>query len=222
MSVSNDATFKLYYFDARGKAEFIRLILAAADKKYEDSRFPINFGGENKEWQAIKPSMPFEQVPVLEITDNGNTTKVGQSTAIARFLAQRFDLAGKTDLEQTLTHMYVEEVNDTTGDFGKIFREKDEEKKKQLIEEFKKNTLSKNLGFFEKHLAKNNTGFLVGSSLTWADLAVFNLLDSIKNHLGQGGECPCDQYPNLKKLKENVEKTPRIAKWLETRPKTPF
>lgn len=33
------ATPKLYYFNARGRAEKIRIILAQADVKYEDIRF---------------------------------------------------------------------------------------------------------------------------------------------------------------------------------------
>ena len=41
---------KLRYFNARGKAEVSRLVLAQAGVEYEDIRF------EELEWPAIKPS----------------------------------------------------------------------------------------------------------------------------------------------------------------------
>ena len=42
--------YKLIYFDARGRAEVTRMILAAADVKYEDQR--IKF----EDWPKLKPS----------------------------------------------------------------------------------------------------------------------------------------------------------------------
>lgn len=40
----------LNYFDARGRAEFARLIAAAGDLSYTDNRI------EGKDWPTIKPS----------------------------------------------------------------------------------------------------------------------------------------------------------------------
>ncbi len=54
------STYKLYYFNARGRGELSRLILAAAGQKYEDVRY------EHDEWPSHKAEMPLGQVPVLE------------------------------------------------------------------------------------------------------------------------------------------------------------
>jgi len=43
-------TYKLTYFNARGRAEIIRLIFAAAGEKYEDIRL------DNDQWAALKPT----------------------------------------------------------------------------------------------------------------------------------------------------------------------
>ncbi|CAF5025734.1 unnamed protein product, partial [Rotaria sp. Silwood1] len=77
-------TYKLYYFNGRGRAEVARLIFAAANQKYEDIRY------ERDEWPSHKSEMPLGQMPVLEY----NGTKLPQSLSIARFLAKQFQLAG--------------------------------------------------------------------------------------------------------------------------------
>ncbi len=43
-------SYKLYYFNVRGRGELTRLILHCAGVPFEDFRF------EGKEWPAIKPS----------------------------------------------------------------------------------------------------------------------------------------------------------------------
>ncbi|CAF4284080.1 unnamed protein product, partial [Rotaria sp. Silwood2] len=54
------STYKLYYFNARGRAEVSRLIFAAAGQKYEDIRY------ERDQWPSHKSEMPLGQIPVLE------------------------------------------------------------------------------------------------------------------------------------------------------------
>lgn len=43
-------TYKLMYFDGRGRAELIRLIFAAANTKYEDIRIDV------MSWPGLRPS----------------------------------------------------------------------------------------------------------------------------------------------------------------------
>ncbi|KAK7485113.1 hypothetical protein BaRGS_00023653 [Batillaria attramentaria] len=45
------ASIKLVYFDIRGRAEFIRLVLEAAGQEYEDER--VQFA----DWPTVKPSL---------------------------------------------------------------------------------------------------------------------------------------------------------------------
>lgn len=48
-------------FDARFRAEPSRLLLAAANVKYEDRRIKFD------DWKALKPTLEWEQLPVLEV-----------------------------------------------------------------------------------------------------------------------------------------------------------
>ncbi|VBB25683.1 unnamed protein product [Acanthocheilonema viteae] len=66
-----------------GRVETIRLIFAQAGVPYEDVRI------RKEDWRTkYKPNMPLEQVPVLEVDDK----MLSQSTAIALYLAKKFDL----------------------------------------------------------------------------------------------------------------------------------
>ena len=52
--------------------------------------------------------MPGGQMPVLEV----DGVKLGQSMTIARFLANKFNLAGSTPLEKAQADMIVDTVTD--------------------------------------------------------------------------------------------------------------
>ena len=97
------STYKLTYFNGRGRAEVSRLIFAAAGQKYEDVRY------ERAQWPSHKAESPLGQIPYLEV----DGTKIPQSLTIARFLAKQFQLAGKDNLEQAK----VDAVADTMADF---------------------------------------------------------------------------------------------------------
>jgi hypothetical protein len=86
--------YKLIYFNFRGLAEPSRYIFAVAGQEYEDFRF------EREDWPKHKPNTPFGQSPVLEVSDGSHTTQIAQSAAIARYLANKFGLAGKNDIEK--------------------------------------------------------------------------------------------------------------------------
>ena len=58
---------------------------------------------------ALKPNLPFGQLPVLEYKG----TTIGQSMTIARFLANEFGMAGDTPIEKA----QVDEVVDAISDF---------------------------------------------------------------------------------------------------------
>lgn len=92
-------SYKLIYFDFRGKAEGLRWIFKYAGVAFEDVRipeFPHYLSPEPAlEWDKIKASLPFSQIPVLEV----NGKKLGQTTAIGQYLGRKFNLAGKDDWE---------------------------------------------------------------------------------------------------------------------------
>ena len=79
--------------------------------------------------------------------------------------------------------------------------------------------IPKNLNIFEKKLETNGTGFLVGDSITIADLILFTMIDSVFYEK----ECLTllEPYPHLKEFENRIRvKNVKIAEWLKKRPKT--
>ncbi|CAF1318789.1 unnamed protein product [Rotaria sordida] len=202
------STYKLYYFNTRGRAETARLILAAAGQKFDDIRYNQN------EWESHKSEMPLGQLPVLEV----DGFKLPQSLAIARFLAKQFHLAGKNNLEQAQADAVVDTIADVTARFVSIMFEQDQEKKKILEEKFQNEELPKLLDHLEILLKKfgNNGPYFVGNNLTWADLHFYNASQSMllrdPNSL--------DKYPSLRRNREQVEANSNVATYLTSRPQT--
>ncbi|CAF1539312.1 unnamed protein product [Adineta steineri] len=204
------STYKLYYFNTRGRAEVARLIFIAADQKFEDIRY------EHSEWASHKNEMPLEQMPVLEV----DGVKLPQSGAIARFLAKQFHLAGKDNFEQAKVDAVVDTIADAMAQFLPIRFEKDETKQLEMVKNFFANELPKHLQNLEV-LAKqfgNGGSFFVGNNLTWADLLFYEVTETLlglnKNAL--------DNHQWLKQNRVEVEKQPRIAEYLKNRPKSQF
>ena len=57
---------------------------------------------------ALKPSLPFGQLPVLEV--DGIT--IGQSMAIARYLANEYGIAGTSNMVKAQVDEVVDVMND--------------------------------------------------------------------------------------------------------------
>ena len=127
---------KLIYFNAHGRIEISRLILAYADVDFVDKRVKI------ADWPALKPgklwsnnlminsiclflistvigfcylnnfhlisAMPGGQLPVLE----HEGLQLTQPITIARYLANRYNLAGCSSEEKARADMIVDSIHD--------------------------------------------------------------------------------------------------------------
>ncbi|XP_064628534.1 hematopoietic prostaglandin D synthase-like [Lineus longissimus] len=200
--------YRLLYFNARGRAELARLILAATGVDYEDVRF------EKEEWPKIKQTIHFEEVPILEVDGK----QINQSYAIARFLAREHGLYGKDAVEMAGVDAVVDTLEDMMKPIYTIYLEENKEKMSSMLQKYKENTLKHYMQKFEEYLAKEDTEYFVGSSLTWADLHYINCMSWVTLFVPDA----LDNHPRLINLKNKIESLPRIANWLDTRPITNY
>merc|ERR1711970_1003850 len=127
--VTTMPNIKLTYFNLRGRAEPSRLLLAYAGKQYEDNRI-TPFWEDPAPWTALKPTTPWGTMPLLEY----DGVVIGQSMAVARFLAKEFDLAGKGNLEQAQADEIVDVLVDIINKGVSLHFAKDEEGMKKHAE----------------------------------------------------------------------------------------
>ncbi|XP_070545483.1 S-crystallin 4-like [Ptychodera flava] len=207
-------TYKLKYFKERGLVEPSRLVFAAAGVEYEDIRF------DREQWQSEKESAPekypFGQMPVLEV--DGEV--ISESKAIARYLANDFGLAGKSNLDKAKVDMVVDALQDIANGLIEMWFGKDEAQKAEAKEKCLTKTIPTIFSALEKLLTSNNggDGFFVGDSLTLADLAFIAHTDYHVDQLKEAATLSA--FPKLTALRERVLEQPNIKKWIAARPKT--
>ncbi|KAL6736883.1 hypothetical protein Aduo_007185 [Ancylostoma duodenale] len=203
--------YKLTYFDGRGAAEIIRQVFALAGQEYEDVRLSF------EEWPKHKAEMPFGQMPVLEVDGK----QLAQSLAIVRFIARKFGFAGKCPFEEALVDSIADQHKDFINEIRPFLRVAmgfDQGDVEKLAKELFLPAREKFFGFMTKFLKESKSGYLVGDSLTYADL----YLAESSAEFAKKFPSTYDGFPEVKAHAEKVRSNPALKKWIETRPVTKF
>jgi len=87
------------------------MMLTLVGLPFEDVRI------DPKKWPALKPTMPFEQLPLLELIFNGKkkrVVKITQSHAILRYLGQAYGFSGRNHLHNAMVDELADAVDDAS------------------------------------------------------------------------------------------------------------
>ncbi|XP_071146779.1 glutathione S-transferase 1-like [Mytilus edulis] len=207
---SKGGSYKLTYFNGKGRAEVARLCLAAAGVKYEDIRV------EQSDWPALKPKTPLGFLPVLEV----NGKELTQKLVVDRYLAGQFGLFGSNDMEKAKIDEVMTTIADFTVDCTKPVFIKEEAAKAEAVKSIVDTKLPAIMAYLEKALDANqtNSGFIVGGKLSVADLTIFFFVDTLSNL----SSTAIDKYTKLRDLSAKVGVINSIATYVANRKKTPF
>jgi glutathione S-transferase len=161
---------------------------------------------DHLDFDALKATgkLPFNQLPLLEI-DNLN---LSQSGAMIAFLARRGDLYGKTDEDAVLCDMVVGAVGDFNVPAMQFAFKADKREAARDVY----GALVKFGKHFEASLDRQGGANLVGNQLTVADIL---LAESLTSFVEFVPGC-LEQYPHLRKLRENVVSEPTIKAYLNS------
>lgn len=224
---------ELLYFDARGAAEIVRVLLHLGDVEYTDTRFTIEMkdGKFNtpefalaKERGALDANMC--RAPVL-VLDNG--VVLGQSKAMERYISRCCGMMGCDDVEAALIDCVAENIRDCKDRYGKVRaiggmgpNPEKEAATKKFFEAG--GEWEQWLGKLEKSLSvlpNRVSGYSVGKSLSYADVLVWHTLrDYIEDSEGAGAISA--KYAELSAIAAQVEANPKLKSYLAARPKTMF
>jgi glutathione S-transferase len=212
----------LIYFAARGRAEVIRLVLAEAGVDYQERLVghgtpPVD--GRPTDLAALKATgtLPFDAVPVWE---EPSGLRLAQSSAIANHIARTHGLRGSTAIEEALCDQLLGAVDDVRLELRKLVTVAAEQRP-ALRAELSSATLPRWLGHLDRLVRKDGggTGRAVGAAVTVADLALWYLLEMIRDN-GFGG--PLERHPALVAFAERIASRPRIAEYLKSARRPPF
>lgn len=215
----------LRYFDARGAAEVIRTIFAAANVDYEDYRYTFSMDGPkpqiceqhgiDKEAGLFDENL--QRLPVLEVQGKS----IGQSRAIERFLAKDLGLMGKGKIEEAKIDAICEHVRDLRDAYQKArgnpfapMTPEIEEAMTKWYDETMKMWMSK----LESVVGDE---WCVGKKMSLADIVLYVALTQAFNDAEKAAASYAD-CPRVSAIVDKVGENAGIQKWLEKRPENRF
>lgn len=208
------------YFNVEGGGECVRLAFALGNVDYVDDRIDMA-----KSWKELKPQIKFGQLPVLTL---GGGEQISQVGAHLRYAGKRAGLIPERSVEM----MKVEEVIGLSGDLVTAIAPSmqldrrphlygyDGVPQEQLTKiasdlrdklSAEDGDINRFLGFLDKLLAVNGTGWFVGKRPTIAECEVVPRLRALRK--GNRARFPkeiVDKFANLMKMYYAFHELPAI------------
>ena len=194
----------LTYFDVRGRAEPIRLVLAFAGVPFEDR------GLTGEAFAKERGDAPLGQLPYVVEDDGSGKRVIPQSMSIVRHFARVHGLDGKDEGERLAADVAAETANDLRGAHSTLRFSpawNDEAAKAKFVAE----VLPVHLGRLDKVLGER--AFFAAASPTYAEFVVVDTLDRVL----AAWPSALDGFPRLAAFTTRVRALPELASYLATR-----
>ncbi|KAM6192115.1 glutathione S-transferase 2-like [Sarcoramphus papa] len=188
----------LGYWDIRGLAHPIRLLLEYTETPYQERQYRPGPGEGGKRGVWVSP-------PHLPYLIDG-PTKLTQSNAILRYIARKHNMGGETEEEMLRVDMLENQIMDFRMSFARLCYNPDFEKlKPAYLEQLpgKLRELSRFLG---------SRPWFAGEKLTFVDFVAYDVLDQ---HLMFVPECP-ELQGNLGRFLQRFEALEKISAYMQS------
>lgn len=198
--------FKLSYFNMPGRAEPVRVAFFLSDVPFEDHRIAY------PEFGAMKASgaLPLGSVPVLEV----DGLVMPQAGAMLRYVA-KLGNAGLYPTDPTdafIVDSTLDCFNDTLSSaMAPTYRENDLEKRIEMRRAVVAGPLTKILAHTEKLIERSGGPFLLGKTMSIADLVIASQVFGMRSGALDGltGD-DLNDFPRINALADAYAADPRI------------
>ncbi|XP_028735244.1 glutathione S-transferase Mu 1 [Peromyscus leucopus] len=196
----------LGYWDIRGLAHAIRLLLEYTDSSYEEKRYTMGDAPDydRSQWlsEKFKLGLDFPNLPYL--IDGSH--KITQSNAILRYIARKNNMCGETEEEKIRVDILENQAMDVSNQLARVCYSPDFEKLKAEYSEQLPGTMK----LFSQFLGKQT--WFVGEKITFVDFLAYDILDL---HLIFEPKC-LDAFPNLKDFVARFEGLKKISAYMKS------
>jgi glutathione S-transferase len=213
--------YELYYWPSiQGRGEFVRLALEEGDAHYVDvARLPQ--GGTAALMPVLEGKSP-GRAPFAPPFLKAGRLVIAQTANILQWLAPRHGLVPRNDaarvwanqLQLTVADWLVE-AHDTHHPLGGAFYYEDQKPEAlRRAASFTGSRLPKFLGYFERLLAREKGGWLLGKALSYPDLSLFQMIAGLRYAFPRAMERLEPKHPRAVALHDRIASRPRIAAYL--------
>ncbi|XP_026340397.1 glutathione S-transferase Mu 3 [Ursus americanus] len=205
MSLSK-STMVLGYWDIRGLAHAIRMLLEFTDTSYEEKQYTCGEAPDydRSQWLDVKFTLDLDFPNLPYLMDGKN--KITQSNAILRYIARKHNMCGETEEEKIRVDIMENQIMDFRMQLIRLCYSPDLEKlKPEYLEQ-----LPGQLKQFSLFLGKFS--WFAGEKLTFVDFLTYDVLDQNRMF-----EPKClDEFPNLKAFMCRFEALEKIANYMQS------
>ena len=212
--------YELYYWPSiQGRGEFVRLALEEATADYIDvARRKSGMAAMMRLLDARRIEHPSFAPPFLK----AGGLLIGQTANILLYLGGRHGLAARGEAARLWTNQlqltiadFVAEAHDTHHPIAAgLYYEQQRAPAKRRAADFLKNRAPKFLPYFEQVLQRAGGPYLLGRTVTYADLSLFQVVAGLRYAFPKAMRRLEKKVPRVIALHERVSERPRIAAYL--------
>jgi glutathione S-transferase len=217
--------YELYYWPSiQGRGEFVRLALEEAGADYVDvARKPGPRGGVPAMTKLLDGNR-IEHPPFAPPFLKAGALIISQTSNILLYLGPRHGLAPRGEgarlwtnqLQLTIGDLVVE-IHDTHHPIaGGLYYEDQRPAAKRRAADFLKSRAPKFLRYFERVLERGGGHYLLGRTLSYADLSLFQVADGLRYAFPKAMRRLEKKVPRVTALHDRVAARPRIAAYLDS------
>ena len=223
--------YELYYWPSiQGRGEFARLALEEAGADYVDVARKGGKGGGVPAMMRLLDGTRVKHPPFAPPFLKAGNLLIGQTSNILLFLGPRHGLVPRGEAARLWTNQlqltigdFVVEIHDTHHPIAAgLYYEDQRPAAKRRATDFLKSRAPKFLTYFERVLEQNGGHYLVGRTLSYADLSLFQVADGLRYAFPKAMRRLEKKLPRVTALHDRVAERPRIAAYLASGRRIPF